>query len=176
MAIIFQRHHQSTELEMLRNNTVSSELVNFLELISERVQLNDFKRYRGDLDTRTDQHGSHSYFSVFDRHPIMFNVAPMIPSAENDPQCIQRKSLIGNAFICIVFQEEDTIFHPDMILSKVTQIFITVQPIYHQDKLYYKVNRSIKVNEYCTMTIDFFVFRLVYGVVRISIQLRIHLF
>ena len=145
IAVIFQRARQSDELEMLRNETMSREMENFLELIGERVQLNDFKQYRGDLDTKTDQHGSHSYFANLDHHQIMFNVAPMIPSPDNDSQCIQRKSLIGNALICIVFQEEEAIFHPEMMFGKVTQIFVTVQPVHHQEQLYYKVNREIKI-------------------------------
>lgn len=69
----------------------------------------------------------------------MFNVAPMIPSSNSNGQCVKRKGLVGNSFVCIVFQESDTEFIPDFISGKVTQIYIIVQPIKNNEKIYYKV-------------------------------------
>ncbi|CAF3587404.1 unnamed protein product [Rotaria sp. Silwood1] len=70
----------------------------------------------------------------------MFNVAPMISSDRNDREFIQRKSLIANALICIIFQEENGLsFQPDFFLGKVTQVYIIVQPIQIKSNLYYKI-------------------------------------
>ncbi len=41
------------------------EMENFLKLISDRVELKDFDSYRGDLDTKSNEHGIHSYFIKF---------------------------------------------------------------------------------------------------------------
>jgi hypothetical protein len=122
---------------------MSNEMEYFLNLISKRIQLKDFKKYRGDLDIKTNQHGIYSYYTKFQNHQIMFNIAPIIPE---DQQFIQRKSLISNALLCIVFQEEGSIFQPNIILGKVTQVYIIVQPIKINSELYYKV-RFVKMNK-----------------------------
>jgi hypothetical protein len=108
-------------------------------MLAEHVRLKDFKKYRGDLDTKEDLHGEYSYYTVYENHEIMFNVAPLIPSTKANGQCIERKGLIGNAFVCIVFQEIGASFSPDFISGKVIQIYITVQPTKHNEQLYYKV-------------------------------------
>jgi len=114
-------------------------MLNFLEILADRVRLKGFQKYRGDLDTKDDLHGEYSYYTVHDKHEIMFNVAPLVPSTKANGQCIERKGLVGNAFVCIVFQEPDAIFSPDFISGKVTQIYITVQPTKRNDEIYYKV-------------------------------------
>ncbi|CAF3281663.1 unnamed protein product [Rotaria sp. Silwood2] len=120
---------------------MSIEMRNFLNLISELVQLKDFNKYRGDLDTKDDQHGVYSYYTTYQNHQIMFNVAPMIPSVKNDLEFIRRKSLIANSLICIVFQDGSEIsFQPDSFLGKVVQVYIVVKPIQIKSDLYYKID------------------------------------
>ncbi len=114
-------------------------MIDFLEILADRVRLKGFPKYRGDLDTKDDLHGEYSYYTVFDNHEIMFNIAPLIPSTKANGQCIERKGLVGNAFVCIVFQEAGAIFSPDFISGKVTQIYITVQPTIYNEQIYYKV-------------------------------------
>lgn len=119
---------------------MSTEMKDFLNLISEHIQLECFNQYRGDLDTKTNQHGFYSYFTTFESYQLMFNVAPMIPSDKNDQQFIKRKSLVSNALLCIIFQEGNQItFQPDLFLGKVTQVYIIVQPIEINSEIYYKV-------------------------------------
>jgi hypothetical protein len=108
-------------------------------MLADRVRLKGFNKYRGDLDIKDDLHGEYSYYTQYKNHEIMFNVAPIIPSTKANGQCIERKGLVGNAFVCIVFQETDTEFIPDFIFGKVTQVYITVQPTEIDDELYYKV-------------------------------------
>ncbi|CAF3608621.1 unnamed protein product [Rotaria sp. Silwood1] len=127
VGIVYQHLNQSSEITILSNDKMSIEMENFLNLISELVQLRNFNKYRGDLDTKTDQHGTYSYFSTYQNHQIMFNVAPIIPSDKNDLEFIQRKSLIANALICIVFQQGSGLsFQPDFFLGKVTQVYIII--------------------------------------------------
>ena len=111
----------------------------FLSRISKRVSLKGFQKYRGDLDTKDDLHGKYSYYTEYKEHEIMFNVAPLIPSTKPNEQCIERKSLVGNAFVCIIFQEPGARFSPDLIGGKVTQVCIVVQPIVVDYLLHYKV-------------------------------------
>ncbi|CAF0860272.1 unnamed protein product [Rotaria sordida] len=140
VGIVYQHLNQSNEIEILSNNQMSIEMENFLNLIGECVELKNFNKYRGDLDIKTDLHGTHSYFTMYQNHEIMFNVAPMIPSNKNDLEFIRRKSLIANALICIVFQDRsELLFQPDIFLGKVTQAYIIIQPIQIKSDLYYKI-------------------------------------
>lgn len=119
----------------------------FLKVLADRVSLKGFHKYRGDLDIKDDLHGDHSYYTIYDNHEIMFNVAPIIPSSKANGQCIERKSLVGNAFVCIVFQHPDADFTPDYIAGKVTQVYITVKPCIIDEELYYKVNKRLLFRE-----------------------------
>lgn len=114
-------------------------MADFLGHISKRVDLKGFQKYRGDLDTKNGAHGEYSYHAEFKNHEIMFNVAPMIPSIKAEERYIIRKGLVGNAFVCVVFQEPGAIFSPDFISGRVTQIYITVQPLTKDKRLHYKV-------------------------------------
>jgi hypothetical protein len=133
---LFKGNEKLLEFDILSNNQMSIEMENFLNLISERIELKDFTKYRGDLDIKTNEHGLYSYFTKFKNYQIMFNISPIIPS---DQQFIQRKSLIANALLCIVFQEQGASFQPTMMLGKVTQVYITVQPMKINSELHYKV-------------------------------------
>ena len=114
-------------------------MCNFLDIISLRVYLKGYNKYRGDLDTKDDLHGEYSYYTEYENHEIMFNIAPIIPSTKANGQCIERKGLVGNAFVCIVFQEPGANFLPDFISGRVTQVYITVKPCIIDEELYYKV-------------------------------------
>ncbi|CAF0786828.1 unnamed protein product [Rotaria sordida] len=139
IGVIYQRFNQTNEYDIFNNDQPSNEMLNFLDRISQRVNLKGFQKYRGDLDTKNGSHGEHSYHAEYKNHEIMFNIAPLVPSTNADEKCTIRKGLIGNAFVCIVFQEQGANFSPDFISGKVTQIYITVQPIIKDEKLHYKI-------------------------------------
>ncbi|CAF1233109.1 unnamed protein product [Adineta ricciae] len=139
IGLIYQRSDQTMEYDIFSNDLLSVDLLNFLQILAECVRLKGFTKYRGDLDTKDDLHGEHSYYAQYKNHEIMFNVAPMIPSTKANGQCIERKGLVGNAFVCVVFQEPNAEFSPDFISGKVTQVYITVQPHRINEQVYYKV-------------------------------------
>ncbi|CAF2008480.1 unnamed protein product [Rotaria magnacalcarata] len=139
IGIIYQGAEQINEYEIFSNDGLSDEMSCFLNSLADIVRLKGFHKYRGDLDIKDDLHGDESYYTKYKNHEIMFNVAPKIPSTKANGQCIERKSLVGNAFICIVFQESDAEFIPDYISGKVTQIYITVKPHTIDEDLYYKI-------------------------------------
>jgi hypothetical protein len=141
IGVIYQRANQINESDIFSNNQMSQEMSYFLQRISTRVQLKGFDKYRADLDIKDDLHGSLSYFTEYENHEIMFNIAPMIPSRKVNEQFIERKGLVGNAFVCVVFQEEGAAFMPDRISGRVTHVFITVQQLMIDQELYYKVGR-----------------------------------
>lgn len=115
-------------------------MTDFLHMLGDRVRLKGFTKYRGDLDVKDDLHGEYSYYTVYENHEIMFNVAPMISTTKNSQRSrIERKGLVSNAFVCIIFQEQGADFNPSIIAGRVTQVYITVQPIRIENELFYKV-------------------------------------
>ncbi|CAF3023943.1 unnamed protein product [Rotaria sp. Silwood2] len=139
IGVIYQRCNQTNEQDIFNNENPSKDILDFLSRISQRVYLKGFQKYRGDLDTKNSSHGEYSYYSEYKNHEIMFNVAPLVPSTNVEEKSTIRKGLIGNAFVCIVFQESGANFSPNFISGRVTQIYITVQPTMHEEKLHYKI-------------------------------------
>jgi RAP1 GTPase activating protein 1 len=59
----------------------------------------------------------------------MFHVSTLLPHSTKDEQQLERKRHIGNDRVAIIFQEENTPFSPEMINSKLLQVFIVIQPV-----------------------------------------------
>ena len=152
IGVIFQRANQLEDYDILCNDGLSDQMSEFLAQISARVNLKGFDKYRADLDVTNGLHGDCSYYTDYENHEIMFNVAPLIPTSKTNGQCLHRKGLVGNAFVCVVFQEPGAIFMPDRIAGRVTQLYITVQPMYIQYLLYYKVNTRYERISFITFT------------------------
>ncbi|XP_068891006.1 rap1 GTPase-activating protein 1 isoform X3 [Aphelocoma coerulescens] len=95
--------------------------------LGQRVQLRDFKGFRGGLDVTHGQTGSESVYCHFRDKEIMFHVSTKLPYTEGDAQQLQRKRHIGNDIVAIVFQDENTPFVPDMIASNFLHAFVVVQ-------------------------------------------------
>uniref|UniRef100_F7FKQ5 Rap-GAP domain-containing protein n=1 Tax=Ornithorhynchus anatinus TaxID=9258 RepID=F7FKQ5_ORNAN len=127
--VIYQRAGQTTEEEVFSNSEESLAFREFLELLGERIQLQDFHGFRGGLDVRQGQTGTESVYTRFRGKEIMFHVSTLLPFTLGDAQQLQRKRHIGNDIVALVFQEEDTPFVPDMIASNFLHAYVVVQPV-----------------------------------------------
>ncbi|XP_030602912.1 rap1 GTPase-activating protein 2-like [Archocentrus centrarchus] len=125
--VIYQRFGQVSEEELFRNNEETPAFTEFLQLLGDTVDLQDFKGFRGGLDVSHGQTGSQSVYTVHREQEIMFHVSTKLPFTEGDAQQLQRKRHIGNDIVAVVFQEEATPFVPDMIASNFLHAFILVQ-------------------------------------------------
>lgn len=125
--VVYQKFGQVSEEELFRNNEESPAFSEFLQLLGDTVQLQDFKGFRGGLDVSHGQTGSQSVYAVHRQQEIMFHVSTKLPFTEGDTQQLQRKRHIGNDIVAVVFQEEATPFVPDMIASNFLHAFILVQ-------------------------------------------------
>ncbi|KAM9846454.1 rap1 GTPase-activating protein 2-like [Aulostomus maculatus] len=125
--VIFQRFGQVSEEELFRNNEETPAFVEFLQLLGDTVELQDFKGFRGGLDVSHGQTGSQSVYTVHRQQEIMFHVSTKLPFTEGDAQQLQRKRHIGNDIVAVVFQEVATPFVPDMIASNFLHAFVIVQ-------------------------------------------------
>ena len=92
------------------------------------------------MDTSEDTDSPVSYYECYDDKEIMFHVSTLLPFTPNDVSQIQRKRHIGNDIVTIVFQEENTPFHPSMIKSNFLHIFLVIQPVQILSRTCYKVS------------------------------------
>uniref|UniRef100_A0A674N7S0 RAP1 GTPase activating protein n=1 Tax=Takifugu rubripes TaxID=31033 RepID=A0A674N7S0_TAKRU len=125
--IIYQKFGQTAEEELFGNMEESPAFVEFLEFLGNRIELHDFKGFRGGLDVSHGQTGTESVYTSFHNKEIMFHVSTKLPYTEGDSQQLQRKRHIGNDIVAIVFQEENTPFVPDMIQSNFLHAYVVVQ-------------------------------------------------
>ncbi|XP_057238907.1 GTPase-activating Rap/Ran-GAP domain-like protein 3 isoform X3 [Malurus melanocephalus] len=94
-------------------------------LYAKDGQLTDDEMFSND-----DTTGTHSIYTVFQGHEIMFHVSTMLPYSRENKQQVERKRHIGNDIVTIVFQEGEessSAFKPSMIRSHFTHIFALVR-------------------------------------------------
>ncbi|XP_064893722.1 rap1 GTPase-activating protein 1 isoform X2 [Columba livia] len=125
--VIYQKLGQTSEEELFGTTEESPAFAEFLDVLGQRVQLRDFKGFRGGLDVTHGQTGSESVYCHFRDKEIMFHVSTKLPYTEGDTQQLQRKRHIGNDIVAVVFQDENTPFVPDMIASNFLHAFVVVQ-------------------------------------------------
>ncbi|XP_060775427.1 rap1 GTPase-activating protein 1 isoform X4 [Neoarius graeffei] len=125
--VIYQKFGQTSEEELFGNSEESPAFTEFLEFLGEKIELHDFKGFRGGLDVTHGQTGTESVYHNFHNKEIMFHVSTKLPYTEGDSQQLQRKRHIGNDIVAIVFQEENTPFVPDMIASNFLHAYVVVQ-------------------------------------------------
>ncbi|XP_017335154.1 rap1 GTPase-activating protein 1 isoform X2 [Ictalurus punctatus] len=125
--VIYQKFGQTSEEELFGNSEESPAFIEFLEFLGEKIELHDFKGFRGGLDVTHGQTGTESVYHNFHSKEIMFHVSTKLPYTEGDSQQLQRKRHIGNDIVAIVFQEENTPFVPDMIASNFLHAYVVVQ-------------------------------------------------
>ncbi|XP_077425454.1 rap1 GTPase-activating protein 1 isoform X10 [Vanacampus margaritifer] len=139
--VIYQKFGQTSEEELFGNSQESPAFVEFLEFLGEKIELHNFKRFRGGLDVTHGQTGSESVYCNYGNKEVMFHVSTKLPYTEGDTQQLQRKRHIGNDIVAIVFQEENTPFVPDMIASNFLHAYFVIQVVNPcSDNVLYKVS------------------------------------
>ncbi|CAG6021752.1 unnamed protein product [Menidia menidia] len=127
--VIYQKFGQTSEEELFGNSEESPAFVEFLEFLGEKIELHNFKGFRGGLDVTHGQTGAESVYCNYRNKEVMFHVSTKLPYTEGDTQQLQRKRHIGNDIVAIVFQERNTPFVPDMIASNFLHAYIVVQVV-----------------------------------------------
>uniref|UniRef100_K7EC36 Signal-induced proliferation-associated 1 n=1 Tax=Ornithorhynchus anatinus TaxID=9258 RepID=K7EC36_ORNAN len=128
VGILYCRAGQGSEEEMYNNEEAGPALQQFLQLLGEVVLLKGFTKYRAQLDNKTDSTGTHSLYTTYQDHEIMFHVSTMLPYTPNNQQQLLRKRHIGNDIVTIVFQEPGAKpFCPSTIRSHFQHVFLVVR-------------------------------------------------
>uniref|UniRef100_G1QBN9 Signal-induced proliferation-associated protein 1 n=1 Tax=Myotis lucifugus TaxID=59463 RepID=G1QBN9_MYOLU len=129
VGILYCRAGQGSEEEMYNNQEAGPAFMQFLTLLGDVVRLKGFESYRAQLDTvPADSTGTHSLYTVYQDHEIMFHVSTMLPYTPNNQQQLLRKRHIGNNIVTIVFQEPGSKpFCPTTIRSHFQHVFLVVR-------------------------------------------------
>ncbi|KAF0882475.1 signal-induced proliferation-associated protein 1, partial [Crocuta crocuta] len=128
VGILYCRAGQGSEEEMYNNQEAGPAFTQFLTLLGDVVRLKGFESYRAQLETRTDSTGTHSLYTTYQDHEIMFHVSTMLPYTPNNQQQLLRKRHIGNDIVTIVFQEPGSKpFCPTTIRSHFQHVFLVVR-------------------------------------------------
>uniref|UniRef100_A0A2K6FZN5 Signal-induced proliferation-associated protein 1 n=1 Tax=Propithecus coquereli TaxID=379532 RepID=A0A2K6FZN5_PROCO len=128
VGILYCRAGQGSEEEMYNNQEAGPAFMQFLTLLGDVVRLKGFESYRAQLDTKTDSTGTHSLYTMYQDHEIMFHVSTMLPYTPNNQQQLLRKRHIGNDIVTIVFQEPGSKpFCPTTIRSHFQHVFLVVR-------------------------------------------------
>ncbi|XP_019951995.2 rap1 GTPase-activating protein 1 isoform X12 [Paralichthys olivaceus] len=139
--VVYQKFGQTSEEELFGNSEESPAFVEFLAFLGEKIELHNFKGFRGGLDVTHGQTGAESVYCNYRNKEVMFHVSTKLPYTEGDTQQLQRKRHIGNDIVAIVFQEENTPFVPDMIASNFLHAYVVVQVVNPcSDNVLYKVS------------------------------------
>ncbi|KAG7221540.1 hypothetical protein INR49_017071 [Caranx melampygus] len=139
--VVYQKFGQTSEEELFGNSEESPAFIEFLEFLGEKIELHNFKGFRGGLDVTHGQTGTESVYCNYRNKEVMFHVSTKLPYTEGDTQQLQRKRHIGNDIVAIVFQEENTPFVPDMIASNFLHAYVVVQVVNScSDNVLYKVS------------------------------------
>lgn len=138
IGILYVKKGQTSESEILANQSASAEFNKFLSLIGDIIKLEGWNGYKGDLDVVYNKSGIYSLFTNFRNMQIMFHVSTFLPYSELDEQQIEKKKYIGNDLTTIVFLEEGAVFKPPIISGDFLHIFAVVQPLI-KDKKFYKL-------------------------------------
>ncbi|XP_056657318.1 signal-induced proliferation-associated protein 1 [Monodelphis domestica] len=128
VGVLYCRAGQASEEEMYNNEEAGPAFTQFLTLLGDVVRLKGFERYRAQLDIKTDSTGTHSVYTTYQEHEIMFHVSTMLPYTPNNQQQLLRKRHIGNDIVTIVFQEPGARpFCPATIRSHFQHVFLVVR-------------------------------------------------
>ncbi|XP_037792024.1 GTPase-activating Rap/Ran-GAP domain-like protein 3 [Penaeus monodon] len=128
--ILYMKAGQTSDDEILSNDSPCREFDTFLGLLGERVRLRNWDKFRGGLDVKGDMTGRHSVYTIYEGHEIMFHVSTMLPFSKDNKQQVERKRHIGNDIVNIVFLDgsvdDMANFSPSFLKSQFTHVFALV--------------------------------------------------
>jgi len=144
--VLYAKEGQQDENDIYSNVSGSKDFELFLDFLGDKVQLQGWLGYGGELDLRRNATGTHSVYSKWgDFIEIMFHVSTYLPAGGG--QQIERKRHIGNDLVVIVFQDKETPFHITTLTSQQTHVYIIIYPIKlneEDESIYYNVEIRTK--------------------------------
>eukprot|EP01102_Stenamoeba_stenopodia_P007108 TRINITY_DN1983_c0_g1_i1.p1 TRINITY_DN1983_c0_g1~~TRINITY_DN1983_c0_g1_i1.p1 ORF type:complete len:510 (+),score=130.87 TRINITY_DN1983_c0_g1_i1:403-1932(+) len=126
--VVYVKAGQTDEDDIFANVSTSPEYEEFLTYLGDKVTLCGWSGFRGGLDIKTNTKGTHSVFTSWNSFNIMYHVATLLPYNPKDKQQLERKNMIGNDIVTVIFLEGDEPYRPNTITSHMTHIIAVVRP------------------------------------------------
>ncbi|XP_014601552.1 PREDICTED: GTPase-activating Rap/Ran-GAP domain-like protein 3 isoform X2 [Polistes canadensis] len=149
--VIYAKEGQTTDDEMLSNESGSPGFEKFLDILGEKIRLRGWDKYRGGLDVKGDMTGRESVYTIYAGHEVMYHVSTMLPYSKDNPQQLERKRHIGNDIVNIIYIDDPAAvdnFNPNCIRSQFTHVFAVVSAL--------GVLKGWRVAIYCDETVPLF--------------------
>jgi len=138
IGILYAREGQTTEEEMFSNEHGSAAFDEFLELMGDKINLQNFTGFNGGLDTKSDQTGKETIYTKWMNKEILFHVSTLLPYSHTSPQQLERKRHLGNDIVIFIFYEGNDTINPEVIRSSFIHIIFIIQPIKYKKDTYYR--------------------------------------
>ncbi|KAJ3426070.1 rap gtpase-activating protein [Anaeramoeba flamelloides] len=144
IGVMYIGEGQTTSKQYLSNTESSQDFEDFLEILGDKIELHDWDKFTGGLDTLENTSGEHSIYTKYEDFEIMFHISTWLPFNPKDPEQVLRKKHLGNDLVVVVFVDGDTKFDPKTFLSHQLHLIIAIQPVIHEKKKKYRVEISRK--------------------------------
>jgi len=135
IAVIYCDNTQTTIKEMFSNKTTTPEFEAFLNVLGEKINLETWNGYRGDMGREGE-----TYYRKWNEFDIIFHVSTLMDEE-------QHRRLIGNDVATIFFKEIGRLSMKDVdSLGTVPQVFAAVQPCLIDKRKKYRMSFFNRVN------------------------------
>ena len=129
VGVIYMSEGQDKEADILRNTHGSADYTTFVTKLGFLTRLKGARFNTQGLDREDDSDGKYAYCWRDRATEMVFHVTTMMPTdVEHDPQCIKKKSHIGNDFVNIVWNDSGHDFKFDTFPSAFNYVYIVVTP------------------------------------------------
>ncbi|EFA79117.1 RapGAP/RanGAP domain-containing protein [Heterostelium album PN500] len=108
--VMFCGDGQITEREMLSNQKVSREFVEFYRFLGKKVPTKDWSSYNGGLDTRNNTDGEYTIYTELQGIEIVFHISHLIPVE-------RRKEILSRNTSVIIYHEGKSTLNPSTFSS-----------------------------------------------------------
>ena len=129
VGVIYVGRDQEIEAEILANTNGSKVYESFIAGLGTKVDLQRATFNTQGLDREFDLDGTSTYAWRDRITEIVFHVVTMMPTnLELDPQCVRKKSHVGNDFVNIIFNDSGRPYNVETIPSQFNFVNIVVSP------------------------------------------------
>ncbi|KAF9238338.1 hypothetical protein BU15DRAFT_88402 [Melanogaster broomeanus] len=137
VGIMYVAPGQTHELDILRNTHGSPAYTRFLEGIGRLINLRgQVDVYAGGLNA--DEDGEYAYAWWDDIGQVLYHTATMMPNADDDAYCVNKKRHIGNDYVRIVWNDGGRPYRFDTLATQFQFVNIVIEP-HSTDNEYFKV-------------------------------------
>ena len=129
IAVLYAAPGQTTETEIFSNIDGSPLYLDFLSGLGRLVRLKgQVDVFVGGMDRTNDQDGEYAYGWWDDLSQVIFHAPTMMPNRPDDPTFDQKKRLVGNDYVKIIYNDSGKEFKFDTIRTAFNFINIVISP------------------------------------------------